>query len=182
MRAADADILILPGLGDSGPDHWQSRWEARLSSARRVVQRDWDAPLRSEWVDTIAREISNCARPVVCVTHSLGGIALVLAAPQIGDKVAGAFMVAPPSEEAVRRLSSIDLDFLPFPRRPLPFPSVLVASADDPYSDIAFSRAFAESLGAQFIDAGAAGHINVESGRGPWPEGSIAFAKFVATL
>lgn len=182
MRAADADILILPGLSNSGPDHWQSRWETRLSTAQRVVQRDWDAPLRAEWVETIEREVAKRQRPVVCVSHSLGGIALILAAPRIGAKVAGAFIVAPPSEEAVARLSSIDPAFLPFPRRPLPFPSVVVASSDDPYADIAFSREFAASLGAQFIDAGAAGHINAESGRGPWPEGSIAFANFVAKL
>jgi predicted alpha/beta hydrolase family esterase len=34
----------------------------------------------------------------------------------------------------------------------------------------------------RFIDAGAAGHINVDSGHGPWPEGSLAFANFMAKL
>lgn len=181
MRAADADILILPGMSGSGPEHWQSRWEKKLSTARRVVQRDWDAPMRAEWVETIEQEIARRARPVICVTHSLGGIALIHAAPRIGDRVAGVFIVAPPSENAPRP-ASLDPSFLPFPRQRLPFPAIFVASANDPWAPIAFSRAFARDLGAQFIDAGASGHINIDSGHGPWPEGSIAFANFVSKL
>jgi predicted alpha/beta hydrolase family esterase len=181
MRAADADILIMPGINNSGPDHWQSRWQAKLSTARRVVQRDWDSPSHESWVETIEREVARCTRPVVCVTHSLGGVALIFAAPRIADNVAGAFIVAPPSEGAMRERGA-DPALLPFPRRPLPFPSLFVASRDDPYATLEYSRQLALDLGSQFIDAGAAGHINVESGHGPWPEGSIHFAAFVSKL
>jgi hypothetical protein len=181
MRAADADILFVPGIGDSGPEHWQSRWQARLSTARRVIQRDWDAPTRASWVETIEREVARCVRPVVCVTHSLGGVALIFAAPRIAENVAGAFIVAPPSEETLREMNS-DPAFLPYPRQPLPFPAMFVASRDDPYATMESSRELARDLGAEFVDAGAAGHINVESGHGPWPEGSIRFAVFVSRL
>jgi hypothetical protein len=181
MRAADADILILPGIGNSGPDHWQSRWQANLSTARRVIQRDWDAPTRASWVETIEREIARCVRPAVCVTHSLGGVALLFAAPHIAENVAGAFIVAPPSEETLRERGA-DPAFLPFPRQRLPFPSLFVASRDDPYATFDSSRRLALDLGSQFVDAGSAGHINVESGHGPWPEGSIHFAAFVSKL
>jgi predicted alpha/beta hydrolase family esterase len=62
------------------------------------------------------------------------------------------------------------------------FPTVLVGSANDPYADAAFARELADDVGARFIDAGDAGHINVESGHGPWPEGSLAFAHFLSRL
>lgn len=182
MRAADADILIIPGLGNSGPQHWQTRWEGRLSTARRIAQRDWDAPLFRDWVGAIEHEVASATRPVVGVAHSLGVIALLHAAAQVSDRIAGAFLVAPPSESVVRELTAIDRAFLPFPRGRLPFPSILVASADDIYADQAFSRALALDLGAEFVDAGAAGHINADSGHGPWPEGSIRFAAFVSKL
>lgn len=182
MRAAEADILILPGLGDSGPDHWQTRWQNKLSTARRVVQKDWDAPRFSDWTEAIERNVAQAARPVVCVAHSLGVVALIHAAARIEEKIAGAFLVAPPSESVVGEFPAIDRAFLPYPRRPLPFPTILVASADDPYADAAFSRTLAKDLGAELVDAGQAGHINVDSGHGPWPEGSMRFAAFVSKL
>ncbi len=72
--------------------------------------------------------------------------------------------------------------FLPVPRSRLPFPATIVGSSDDPYADLLFTRHLAEDIGAKFIDAGAAGHINADSGHGPWPEGSLAFANFIAKL
>jgi predicted alpha/beta hydrolase family esterase len=182
MRAADADILILPGLGGGSPDHWQSRWERKLSSARRVTQRNWDRADRTQWTDKIAQEITRCGRPVICVAHSTGVIALLHAAGTVGERITGAFMVAPSSETVALGIAGIDDAFIPYPRRRLPFPAILVASENDPYADIDFSKALAGDLGAEFVSAGAAGHINAESGHGPWPEGSIRFAAFVSKL
>lgn len=182
MRAADADILVIPGLGDSGSEHWQTRWQNRLSTARRVEQKDWNAPVLADWVGVIEHEARRARRPVIAVAHSLGVIALIHAAPRLRERIAGAFLVAPPSERAVAELQSIDRAFAPFPRERLPFASVLVASADDPYADAAFSRELAKDLGAEFVDAGPAGHVNADSGHGPWPEGSLRFAAFVSKL
>ncbi|WP_424360599.1 RBBP9/YdeN family alpha/beta hydrolase [Methylocystis parvus] len=182
MRAAEADILVIPGYLSSGPDHWQSRWEKKLSTARRVAQRDWENPKRDEWVEAIAHEVGAATKPVVLVAHSLGVIAALHAAQQSGEKIAGAFLVAPPSEEVIREMPAVDSAFLPVPRARLPFPAIIVGSSDDPYADLLFPRRLAEDVGAHFIDAGAAGHINVDSGHGPWPEGSLAFAHFVAKL
>jgi len=181
MRAAEADILMLPGLHDSEPEHWQCRWRQKLSTARKVEQDDWGAPKLDRWQATIERAIAESERPVVAVAHSLGVIALLHAAAARGDKIAGAFLVAPPCEEAIRGLP-VDPLFLPIPRRRLPFPAVLVGAADDPYAPAPFAQNLAADLGATFLDAGASGHINVASGHGPWPEGSIAFARFIAGL
>jgi hypothetical protein len=182
MRAADANILIVPGYLDSGPDHWQSRWEKKLSTARRVVQRDFAHPDRAEWVEAIRREILASDKPAVLVAHSLGVIAALHAAQQLRSKIAGAFLVAPPSEEVIREMPAVDAAFLPVPRTRLPFPAVMVGGGDDPYAEAGFARRLAEDIGARFIDAGAAGHLNAESGHGPWPEGSLAFAHFLKGL
>jgi predicted alpha/beta hydrolase family esterase len=182
MRASDADLLIVPGLGGSGSDHWQTRWEQKLSTARRVEQRDWDRPQRDEWVDAIAAAFGTAAWPVILIAHSLGVIAAVHAASRGGVQVKGAFLVAAPSEKRLAAVAEADPAFRPYPREKLPFPTVLVASRDDPYSDFAHSEALAGDWGAKLIDAGAAGHINAESGHGPWPEGLLQFAAFMKQL
>lgn len=182
MRAADADILIIPGWDDSGPNHWQSRWQRKLSSARRVEQRDFSRPVLAEWRPVIERAVEDCARPVVIVAHSLGVLAALHAAARVGEKIVGAFLVAPPSERAIRETQAIDAAFLPYPRSRLPFKAALVGSDDDPFAEPGFARELAVEIGATYLDAGASGHINVESGHGPWPEGSMAFAHFLAEL
>jgi len=181
MRAADADIVIHPGLAGGSQDHWYSRWEQKLSTARRVTQRDWSASSRPDWVETLVGAVAVSERPVVLIAHSLGVITALHAAPRIGDKIAGAFLVAPPSDSVMLELP-IDPAFAPAPRRPLPFPAVLVGSSDDPYADLLFPRDLAGDIGARFVDAGAAGHINNDSGHGPWPEGLLQFAHFIAKL
>ncbi len=96
MKTSDADILIVPGWLNSGPDHWQSRWERNLKTARRIDQDDWHAPERHAWVANIVAAVSEASRPAVLVAHSLGVIAVVHAAPKLAPgSVAGAFLVAP---------------------------------------------------------------------------------------
>jgi hypothetical protein len=184
MRSSDCDILIVTGLGDSGPDHWQTRWEHQLSTARRVPQASFDAPVRDAWVASLAAEVAGATRPVMLVAHSLGVPLVAHAAPALAPgRVAGAFLVAPPDlDDPARCPPGIDPAFAPLPRDPLPFPSVLVASRTDPYC--AFERAgdIANAWGSAFVDAGDAGHINMESGHGPWPEGLMRFAGFLRQL
>lgn len=180
MKLSEACILILPGRGDSGPDHWQSRWENKLSTAQRVQQDNWTHPLRAHWVARIVTAVAQARNPVVLVTHSLGGIAAVWAAHQAeAGKIAGAYIVAPPSDERMREAPEIDDAFAPVPRQNLPFPTVLVASRNDPRAAYAWSEAIAASWGADLVDAGEAGHINPESGFGPWPEGLLRFGQFM---
>jgi predicted alpha/beta hydrolase family esterase len=182
MRTSDADLLIIPGLGGSGPAHWQTRWEQKLSTARRVEQRDWDKPERGEWVTAIAAAIKTARRPVILVAHSLGAIAAVHAMRDGAPWVKGAFLVAAPSEERLADVAEVDPAFRPYPREKLPFPSVLVASHDDLFGSFEQSAALAQDWGANLIDAGPAGHINAESGHGPWPEGLLQFAAFMKRI
>lgn len=182
MKASQADILIVPGYTNSGPDHWQSRWQARLSTARRVEQDAWSKPVREDWIRRLVETVAQTTRPVVLVAHSLGVATVIQAAPEIGSRVAGAFLVAPPdvANPAIRPRHL--MTFGPYPRDPLPFPSIVVASRNDPFGSFAHADEMAGAWGSLLVDAGAAGHINAESGHGPWPEGSMVFARFMSRL
>ncbi|MFI5010749.1 MAG: RBBP9/YdeN family alpha/beta hydrolase [Hyphomicrobiales bacterium] len=186
MRISDADILFIPGLGNSGPDHWQTRWEQKLSTGRRVVQEDWERPSLGPWTGRIADEVARsekAGRPVVLIAHSLGGLAVAHAAKRLeASKVAGAYLITPPSDASVASLTEVDPAFLPTPLERLPFPSVLVASRTDPYGTLAEAQTRAKAWGSTFVDAGNAGHINVASGHGPWPEGLMRLATFLKSL
>ena len=182
MKVKDADIIIVPGYTNSGPDHWQSRWQAKLSTARRVEQAEWSKPVREDWVANVAVAVNEAERPVVLVAHSLGVAAVVQAIGEFRKPVAGAFLVAPPdvANPAIRPKHL--MTFGPYPREPLPFPSIVIASRDDSFCDFAVAEDIAGAWGSLFIDAGNSGHINAASGHGPWPEGSLTFARFLSRL
>ncbi len=183
MRTSDTDIFIIPGYTNSGEDHWQTRWERKLSTARRVVQDDWHNPTRKDWVTRIIHQVSQAERPAILVAHSLGVLATVHAADLLPKGlVRGAFLVAPADihndaiPDAIDRAFGDDLD------RPLPFPSVLVASRNDPYCSFERAEQLARHWGAELADAGNVGHINTDSGHGPWPEGTLRFAGLLKKL
>jgi len=181
MITSDADILIMPGLGGSGEDHWQSRWEKQLKTARRVVQDDWAHPVLSAWQAKLSDAILAATRPPVIIAHSLGALT-VAHVPEDVAAIKGAFLVTPPAPRFVLQIAEIDPAFAaPVPRK-LTFPALLIASRDDPYSSYEESEALAANLGIEIVDAGASGHINDNSGHGPWPEGLMRFAGFMKTL
>lgn len=172
MRASEAGILLIPGLGGSGPDHWQSRAQPKIPAMRRVFQANWDTPVLDAWRDRIVEEVERAARPVILVAHGLGALAAVHAAPFLAKfersgKVKGAFLVAPSSIEVLAGLDAFDPAFLTVPDEPLPFPSLVIASRNDPFATFAESDALARTLGAELIDAGFSGYVNSESGHGP---------------
>ena len=183
MRTSDADIIFVPGLNGSGLDHWQTRWQQKLRTARRVEQVDWDRPKRDDWAGNVAAAVAEAERPVLLIAHSLGVHAVVHAAEQFAPgRVIGAFLVAPPSEEVMRSFDDAETGFEVAPRGPLPFPSLLVASRNDPYATYEASEDLAFAWGSAIVDAGEAGHINPASGHGPWPEGLMRLASFLTKL
>lgn len=182
MKVREADILIVPGYTNSGPDHWQSRWQSKLSTARRVEQTEWSKPVREDWTAGVAKAVNEAERPVVIVAHSLGVAAVIQALPRFERPVAGAFFVAPPDVANPEIKPRHLMTFGPYPRDPLPFPSVVIASRNDPFCAFGVAEDIAAAWGSLFIDAGDAGHLNADSGFGPWPEGSMTFAKFLTDL
>ena len=182
MKVKDSDILMVPGYTNSGPEHWQTRWQERLSTARRVEQAEWSKPVREDWVANVIAAVNEAERPVVLVAHSLGVPTVVHAVPEFRKKVAGAFLVAPPDVSNPKIRPKHLMTFGPYPREPLPFPSITIASRNDPFCAYDVAEDVATAWGSLFIDAGEAGHINADSGYGPWPEGSMAFAQFLSRL
>ena len=183
MRTSDTDILVVPGLGGSGPDHWQTRWEDRLSTARRVRQDDWERPDRKAWVGRLVDAVAAATRPVVLVAHSLGVPTVVHAAPLLRPgRTVGAFLVGLPDVEDPEIEPETLRAFAPLPRDPLPFPSLLVASRTDPFCRFETAEDLSYAWGSAFVDAGEAGHLNPDSGFGPWPEGLMRFAGFLKKL
>jgi predicted alpha/beta hydrolase family esterase len=182
VRLAEADILVLPGLGNSGPGHWQHRWAERFSSGRIVEQADWERPRLADWITTIEREIVMATRPVVLVAHSLAVSAVVHTAQRLKDtKVRGAFLVSPPDHEG-GEIPPEAKGFGHVPRDPLPFPSMLVVSGNDPLCSVDRAVDMATCWGSELHIAGNAGHINTASGHGPWPEGLLMFTRLMQRL
>jgi predicted alpha/beta hydrolase family esterase len=169
-------VLILPGWGDSGPKHWQSLWQQANPAFRRVVQRDWEYPIRAEWVETLAREIRAAERPPVIVAHSLGCVAVAHAVSAAPLAIHGALLVAPPDVEHPDFPPVIE-GFAPIPRARLPFPSIVVVSRNDPHTAFERAQALAGAWGSRLVDAGNSGHINTDAGFGPWPLGETLLAE-----
>jgi uncharacterized protein len=177
-----ATVLTVPGLGGSGPLHWQSLWERLRPDAARVELGMWNAPRRNLWVSKLDQAVRVAKSPVVLVAHSLGCLTVAwwaaLATQPWGWPVAGALLVAPP-DVGHDDLQNVAAEFGPHPKTMLPFPTIVVASSDDPYSPIERQFDMAKDWGAQFVDAGAAGHLNAASGIGEWHEGQSLLDRLI---
>lgn len=178
----NCDVLILPGLWNSGPRHWQSLWHERNPHWRRAEHRDWTNPHCDEWVAELNAAIADCQGAPILVAHSLGCM-LVAHWARSGSplKVAGAFLVAPSDVEAPSYPVEQNC-WAPIPLQPLPFPSIVVGSANDPFASRDRTGAFAGAWGSRLVEIGDAGHLNTESGHGDWPEGLVLLEQFCDEL
>lgn len=166
--------LIIPGYANSGPEHWQSHWERRDPSCERVQQRDWDTPVCADWVARLDDAVARKGGPVVLVAHSAGCAmamhwAASAAASQL-QRIGGALLVSPADPDGPHFPGDAK-GFGPMPLRRLPFASIVVVGTDDPYVAPERAGQYAEAWGSRFVLLQAAGHVNAESGFGPWPEG-----------
>lgn len=186
MKIRDANIIIVPGYKNSSEDHWQSRWQEKIPSASRVEQTEWHKPVREHWVEAVCEHVlAQDNKPVVLVAHSLGvavAVHALLEHEDVAAKVAGAFLVAPPDVENPKIRPKHLMTFGPYPTGPLPCPSYVIGSRNDPFSSYQKMQDAAGDWGSFFVDAGEYGHINEESGHGPWPEGLLVFAEFMKRL
>lgn len=168
--SARARVLLLPGIGNSGPEHWQSRWEAEHDSYVRVHQKDWDHPVCSDWLDSLQLQAHRAGPDTLIAAHSLGCLLAVYWLARTSVRIGGALLVAVPDPNS-KSFPSQAIGFTPLPRRRLPCPSIVLASMDDPYSDLEFSTQCARFWGSRWVNIGRAGHINAASGLGNWSEG-----------
>ncbi len=190
VSLAETSVLVVPGWNGSGAGHWQTLWEQKYPRFHRVEQHNWTRPSRSDWIARIDADVDRLNRdrvesPTFLVAHSLGCLAIAHWAETAGKKtdlVEGVFFVAPPWLTESDQCPAPLADFLPMPTRRLPFPSLLVASEDDPYLPIEIGARLASAWGSDFVDVGRQGHINIASGHGPWPTGESLLGGFLARI
>ncbi len=177
----ETPLLIIPGLGDSGEKHWQTFWHQKFKNSIRVVQDNWDEPIREEWLARLNENILKLDKPTVLVAHSLA-VSLVLhwAEKYNNPNIIGAFLVAPADVDSPEHTPESIRNFSPMPLYKLPFPSVVVASENDPYSLFERKKYFAEQWGSDFVNVGKQGHINSDSDLKYWEEGQEILSDFLS--
>ena len=166
-------VLLLPGWRNSGPAHWQSRWEAVYGDCR-VDQNDWLWPKRGDWMARLDEVLLDSDHRAVLVAHSLGChlVAAWAAHSTHTLRVAAALLVAPSDTERVDIPPNL-FNWRPIVRAPLPFASLTVISSDDPNCASHRAVQMAVDWGSETIDIGAHGHINADSGLLDWPQGRL---------
>lgn len=171
--------LIVPGFLGSGTAHWQTWLEGCLPGARRVRGIDWQSAVLARWAGEVRREIDESACAVWIVAHSFGCLASLVATVDRPEKVAGLLLVAPADPERFSPLGLLDEGGREgaesvaacLPQASLGIPSILVASSNDPWLSLKEAEGWAERWGSRFINLGPVGHINADSGFGPWSRG-----------
>jgi predicted alpha/beta hydrolase family esterase len=181
VRATPVRLLVLPGLGGSGPEHWQTRWEASEPSCARVHQREWDRPDLGAWLHAVDEALAGGEGPAVLIAHSLACALVAHGARRAAwSGVVGALLVAPADVDSPAHTPPETRGFAPLPTEPLPFAATVVSSQNDPFVAFERARELARRWGAEFVDVGAVGHINAISGLGDWDEGLRLLRALVA--
>ena len=176
-------LLILPGLGNSGEKHWQTFWHEKFKNSIRLVQDNWDEPVREEWLKRLNEEVAKLHQPTILVAHSLA-VSLVLhwAATNTNKNIVGALLVAPADVDSPEHTPESIRNFSPMPIYKLPFPSIVVASENDPYASFERKQYFAKEWGSNFVNIGQQGHINSDSDLKYWEEGQLILQQLIEKI
>ena len=165
------NYLIVPGLGNSGPEHWQTYFQQSGNNFYKIDQQEWEAPTCTDWIDTIEMKVSAFdPSTVILIGHSLGCATIAHWAAKYKRQIKGTMLVAPSDLEAPQ-YNFPATGFTPIPLDKINFKSIVVASADDIWVSLDRAAFFAEKWGSEFINIGNAGHINAASGHTNWNEG-----------
>ncbi|MEV6054808.1 alpha/beta fold hydrolase [Streptomyces sp. NPDC052107] len=178
--SVEPTVVIVPGLRDHVADHWQTVLAQRLAGAGRAVRTV--APVAGQrlsldaQVGNLTATLAPLDGPVLLVAHSAGAITTVHWARRHRADVRGALLATPADLETPlpdgypTRAELAKHGWTPVPRAPLPFPSIVAASADDPLGAPERVAELALSWGSQLVQLGAVGHLNPASGYGEWPQ------------
>jgi hypothetical protein len=185
FMTSEATVVYVAGIGNSGPDHWQRQWHERRTPGIWVEHDSWETPVRDSWVEELDAAVADTAGPIALVAHSLGCLVVMewalttassnATASNVAN-VVGAFLVSVPDPDGPE-FPDDALGFGATAFAPLPFPAVVVASANDPYGTITYQEQTAGILDAAFIEVGTLGHINSKSGLGTWDSGWQIFVR-----
>jgi predicted alpha/beta hydrolase family esterase len=163
-------ILILPGLTNSGPKHWQTLWEKIFPDLQRVNQVDWENPVCKDWIEELEKAVCQSGDDVVLVAHSLACVLVGKWAEKYPRQIRGALLVAPSDTEKPNYPREA-IGFDPMSTKKLPFPCIVVVSTNDPYISVERAQYFSKIWGGELILAKDIGHINSYSNVGIWKDG-----------
>jgi predicted alpha/beta hydrolase family esterase len=176
MNSMTPTVLIVPGLRDHVPDHWQTLLAAKLPHVCSVAPLEHDKLSCAARVDAIDRALGTIEGPVIIVAHSAGAMMVAhWAARGATREIRGALLAAPADLETPMPTGYPEIDvlkehgWLPIPRGTLPFPSIVAAGSNDPLTRLDRAREFAQAWGSRFVELGEVGHLNPASGHGEWP-------------
>jgi len=142
-----------------------------LPDTHRVEQADWETTCLSEWAARVRQGIDAIGEAVWIVAHSFGCLAAVTAGFNRPERIRGALLVAPADPDRFGEPIALL-------EERLAFPSLVVASSNDPWVKSSAAERWAGQWGCAYLNIGKAGHINVDSGHGPWPQGKALFQEF----
>lgn len=178
MTRNGTTVLIVPGLREHVPDHWQTLLAAGLARVRTVPPLEQDKLSCAARVDALERTLRAIDGPVILVAHSAGVLMVAHWAHTTvwRRQIQGALLATPadvehpfpagyPSTDALR-----ENGWLPIPRSRLPFPSLLAASRNDPLCAFERAQGLAQDWGSELEDLGEVGHLNPAAGYGEWPQ------------
>ncbi|MGW2650539.1 RBBP9/YdeN family alpha/beta hydrolase [Streptomyces sp. NPDC001393] len=175
---AEPTVVIVPGLRDHVDGHWQTLLAERLAQAGRALRAvppvEGNRLSLDVQVGNLAATLAPLNGPVLLVAHSAGAITTVHWARRHRADVRGALLATPPDFETPlpdgypTPADLVDHGWTPVPRQPLPFPSIVAASADDPLAAPERVAGLARSWGSRLVELGPVGHLNPASGYGQW--------------
>lgn len=163
-------FISVPGIGNSGPEHWQTWMEGVIGDVQRIPVSDWRNPDLNNWLNAIEASLMTEWRPAILIAHSFGALAAAQYAIEEPTRVAGVLLVAPADPARFADGARLSLSRLPCS-------GLLVASRNDPWMELRVAQRWAHIWGATLMDEGEAGHINVDSGHGRWPKGLTYLAR-----
>ena len=176
-------LLIVPGLGNSGVQHWQTYWLKLFPNSQKLIQENWDKPKLEDWLDALNKKIATIEGPIVLVAHSLGSILVNhWTKTSYDNKVIAALLVAPADVDSITHTPPETWNFAPIPQTPLPYPSMVITTDDDPYIATEKAKLLADVWGSKFVNVGLKGHLNTASNLAYWEEGQLLFQELIATI
>ena len=169
--------VIVPGVGGSEHDHWQSWLQRQLKSCSRVQQQDWNKPVLHEWIEQFIKTVQAIQEPIQIVAHSFGCLTTVAALaqhPELNQKIKNLVLVAPANparfgDAGFARDSQNDYQQY-FHQLKLQVPTQMIISENDPWLNFQDALQLAKAWKIRPKNLGQVGHINVASGFGPFPE------------
>lgn len=170
--SADVSLLIVPGLNNNDENHWQTHWQNAFDSTHRIEIQDWHLADLDKWRDGILRALAVIGRPSVLIAHSFGGLAAASIAAEFPQWVEKLLLVAPADPDKFHIAQRL-------PQTPLPVPTQLIASSNDPWMNESKTAFWAKIWAAEYLCIDNLGHINSDSQIGIWPEGLQQLAKLI---